>query len=155
MSIGGQQHYLWCAVDQDGDVLDILVQLRRNRAVDERFFRRVLAGQRQEPRRTVTDRLSNHGPSIRTVLPTTLHDTSKYAKNRAESLNQHTRRWERHMQGFKSDCQAQRFRGSFRYGRRLMSANNHRLVRGRAFAVWSVVTYAERSTRKSSCVYIA
>ena len=64
VSIAGQQHYLWRAVDQDGDVLDILVQRRRNRNAAERFFRKVLVGQGQEPRRTVTDGLSSNAPAI-------------------------------------------------------------------------------------------
>jgi len=74
VSIGGQQHYLWRAADQDGDVLDILVQRRRNRAAAERFFRKVLAGQGQEPRRAVTDGLSSYVPAIRTVLPRSLSE---------------------------------------------------------------------------------
>ena len=147
MSIGGQQQYLWRAVDQDGDVLDILVQRRRNRKAAERFLRKVLTGQGQEPRRTVTDGLSSYPPAIREVLPSTVHDTSQYANNRAENSHQHTRRQERHMQGFKSVRQAQRFLelhgrvgNLFRYGRHLMSAKNHRLFRDRAFAVWSEAT---------------
>ena len=144
MSIVGRQHYLWRAVDQDGDLPDILVQRRRNRAAAERFVRKVLAGQGQEPRRTVTDGLSSYPPAIRAVLPGTVHDTSQYANNRAENSHQHTRRRERQMQGFKSVRQAQRFLGLlsrvgnlFRYRRHLMSAKNHRLFRDRAFAVWS------------------
>ena len=70
VSIAGQRHYLWRAVDQDGDVIDILVRRRRNRMAAERFFRKVLAGQRQEPRRTVTDGLSSY-PVLRIYSPTT------------------------------------------------------------------------------------
>ena len=149
VSIGGKQHYLWRAVDQDGDVLDILVQRRRNRAAAKRFFRKVLAGQGQEPRRAVTNGLSSYVPAIRTVLSSAVHDTTKYANNRAEISHQHTRRQERQMQGFKSVRQAQRFlelhnrvSNLFRYGRHLLTAKNHRLFRDRAFAVWSVVTCA-------------
>ena len=149
VSIAGRRHYLWRAVDQDGDVLDILLQRRRNRKAAERFFRKILTGQGQEPRRTVTDGLSSYPPAIREVLPNTVHDTRQYANNRAENSHQHTRRRERQMQGFKSVRQAQRFLGLhgrvgnlFRYGRHLMSARNHRLFRDRAFAVWSAVTCA-------------
>ena len=149
VSIAGQRHYLWRAVDQDGDVLDILIQYRRNRTAAAPFFRKVLNGQGQEPRRTVTDGLSSYPPAIREVLPNTVHDTSQYANNRAENSHQHTRRRERQMQGFKSVRQAQRFLGLqcrvgnlFRYGWHLMGAKNHRLFRDRAFAVWSAVTYA-------------
>ena len=128
ITIGGRRHYLWRAVDQDGDVLDILVQRRRNRAAAERFFRKVLAGQGQEPRRTVTDGLSSYPPAIRAVLPGTVHDTSQYANNRADNSHQHTRRRERQMQRFKSVRQTQRFLelhgrvgNLFRYGRHLMT----------------------------------
>ena len=144
VSIAGKQHYLWRAVDQDGDVLDLLVQRRRNWAAAERFFRRVLKGQCQEPRRVVSDGLTRYAPAIRNVLPGTVHDNSEYANNRAENSHQHTRRRERQMQGFKSTRQAQRFLGLharvgnlFRYGRHLISAKHHRLSRERAFSVWS------------------
>jgi putative transposase len=149
ISISGQQFYLWRAVDQDGDVLDILVQRRRNRAAAERFFRKVLAGQGAEPRRAVTDGLRSYVPAIRTVLPSTIHDTAQYASNRAENSHQHTRRQERQMQRFKSPPHAQRFLSLharignlFRYGRHLITAAHHRLFRDRAFAVWQAVTCA-------------
>jgi len=149
VSIGGQQHYLWRAVDQDGDVLDILIQSRRDQKAAERFFRRVLKGQGGEPRRAVTDGLRSYPPAIRRVLPSAIHDRTKYANNRAEKSHQHTRRRERQMQRFKSPQQAQRFLGLharvgnlFRYGRHLISATYHRLFRANAFAVWSEVTFA-------------
>ena len=149
VSIGGRQHYLWRAVDQDDDVLDILVQKRRDRKAAERFFRKVLGGQGCEPRRVVTDGLRSYVPAIRTVLPGALHDTAKYANNRADNSHQPTRRREGQMQKFKSKQQAQRFLALyarvgnlFRYGRHLLSAANHRLLRARAFATWQQVTCA-------------
>lgn len=149
VSIEGTQHYLWRAVDQDGDVLDILIQKRRDRQAAERFFRKVLKGQGREPRRVVSDGLKSYLPAIYNVLPSALHDKTKYANNRAENSHQHTRRRERQMQWFKSSGQAQRLLGLharvgnlFRYGRHLMKAKHHRLFRDRAFAVWSSVTYA-------------
>ena len=108
VSIGGQQHYLWRAVDQESDVLDILVQRRRNRAAAERFFRKVLKGQGQEPRRVVTDGLRSYPAAIHSILSDTEHDTTRYANNRAENSHQHTRRRERQMQRFKSIRQAAR-----------------------------------------------
>lgn len=147
VSIAGQQCYLWRAVDQDGDVLDILVQERRDRKAAERFFRKVLRGQENEPRRVVTDGLRSYAPAVRDVLPTAYHDTEKYANNRAENSHQHTRRRERQMQRFKSKRHVQRFLGLharvgnlFRYGRHLLRAVNHRLFRARAFATWQQVT---------------
>ena len=85
ISISGQQFCLWRAVDQDGDVLDILVQRRRNRVAAERFFRKVLAGQGAEPRRAVTDGLRSYVPAIRTVLPSTIHDTAAKMLGSGES----------------------------------------------------------------------
>lgn len=136
----GESVYLWRAVDQDGDVLDILVQRRRNQAAAERFFRKILQRQGRAPRFVVTDRLSSYPPAIRTVLPEAKYDTRCYANNRAENSHQETRRRERQMQRFKSAQQAQRFlslharvNNLFRYGRHLVSAVNHRILRDRAF----------------------
>lgn len=149
ISINGERLYLWRAVDQDGDVLDILVQPRRDRTAAERFFRKILKGQGSEPRRVVTDGLRSYAPAIGNVLPTAEHDTDKYANNRAENSHQPTRRRERQMQRFKSRHQAQRFlslharvNNLFRYGRHAMSAKNHRVFRSKAFAIWSQVTCA-------------
>lgn len=149
VKICGEQHYLWRAVDQDGDVLDILVQRRRDARAAERFFRKVLKGQKEEPRRLVTDKLRSYVPAARRALPTTIHDTEHYANNRAELSHQPTRQRERQMRRFKSRHHAQRFlalharvNNLFRYGRHLLRAHNHRLFRARAFAVWSKVTCA-------------
>ena len=147
VKINGESLYLWRAVDQDGDVLDILVQRRRNRATAERFFRKVLQRQGRAPRCVVTDRLASYPPAIRTVLPEAAHNTGRYANNRAENSHQPTRRRERQMQRFKSADHAQRFlslhasvNNLFRYGRHLVRAENHRLLRQRAFSTWSEIT---------------
>lgn len=68
-------------VDQDGDCLDILVQRRRNAKAAERFFRKLLKGQTEEPRRLITDELRSYGPAARSALPTANHDTERYANN--------------------------------------------------------------------------
>ena len=109
VTIQGQRQYLWRAVDQDGDVLDILVQPRRDRRAAKRFFRKLLKGQGGEPRRLVTDKLRSYGAAHRTVMPSVLHDTSRYANNRAEVSHQPTRQRERQMRRLKSAAQAQRF----------------------------------------------
>jgi transposase-like protein len=67
--INGGQHYLWRAVDQDGDVIDILLQSRRDQRAAERFFRRLLRSQGKEPFRIITDRLKSYGAARRTILP--------------------------------------------------------------------------------------
>jgi putative transposase len=109
VNIRGQQHYLWRAVDQDGDVIDILLQPRRDRRPVERFFRKLLKGQGREPRRLVTDKLRSYAAAHRTIMPSVTHDTSQYANNRAEVSHEPTRQRERGMRRFKSMAQAQRF----------------------------------------------
>ena len=84
VTIQGRQQYLWRAVDEAGDVLDILVQPRRNRHAAVRFFRKLLKTQRQVPRRQITDKLRSYSAACRTVMPSVLHCTDQYANNRAE-----------------------------------------------------------------------
>lgn len=107
--INGQQHYLWRAVDQDGNVIDILVQPRPEQRAAERFFRRLLRGQGKEPFRIVTDKLRSYSAALRTILGEVAHGTERYANNRAEVSRQPTRQRERQMRRFKSAGQAQRF----------------------------------------------
>ena len=147
--INGQQQYLWRAVDQDGDVIDILVQPHRDQRAAERFFRRLLRSQGKDPLRIVTDKLKSYAAAMRTVLSDVAHDTRRYANNRAEVSHQPTRQRERQMRRFKSPVQVQRFlsvhgviQNLFRVGRHLLSSTNHRLLRSRSFAVWRTVTAA-------------
>ena len=147
--INGRQHYLWRAVDQDGDVIDILVQPRRDQRAAERFFRRLLRGQGKEPFRIVTDKLRSYSAALRRILGEVAHSTERYANNRAEVSHQPTRQRERQMRRFKSAGQAQRFlslhgvvQNLFRRGRHLLKATNHRLLRLRSFAIWQTVTAA-------------
>jgi len=149
VTIQGQRKYLWRAVDQDGDVIDILVQPRRDRRAAKRFFRKLLKGQGGEPRRLVTDKLRSYSAAHRVVMPSVVHDTGRYANNRAEVSHQPTRQRERQMRRFKSAAQAQRFLSVhgvilnlFRVGRHLLRPANHRMLRARSFLVWSEVTCA-------------
>jgi transposase-like protein len=84
--INGQQQYLWRAVDQDGDVIDILLQSRRDQRAAERFLRRLLRGQGKQPFRIITDKLKSYSAASRTTLPGVTHDTQQYANNRAENF---------------------------------------------------------------------
>jgi putative transposase len=147
--IQGQQQYLWRAVDQDGDVIDILVQPHRDQRAAERFFRRLLRGQGQKPFRIITDKLKSYSAARRTILCDVTHHTQRYGNNRAEGSHQPTRHRERQMRRFKSARQAQRFlslhgvvQNLFRVGRHLLSSTNHRLCRSRSFALWRTVTAA-------------
>ena len=84
VTIQGQRQYLWRAVDQDGDVIDIWLQSRRDRRAAARFFRKLLKGQRREPRRLSTDKLRSYSAAHRTVMPSVIHSTRQYENNRAE-----------------------------------------------------------------------
>ncbi len=102
LRIRGKTHYLWRAVDQDGHVLDILVQSRRNTKAAKRFFQKLLRGLQYVPRVIVTDKLKSYGTAKRQILPHVEHRQSKYLNNRAEVSHQPTRRREQQMQRFKS-----------------------------------------------------
>ena len=145
----GRQQYLWRAVDEDGDVIDILVQSRRNRRAAIRFFRKLLKGQGCVPRRLITDKLRSYPAACRTVMPSVVHCTDQYANNRAEVSHQSTRQRERQMRRFKSAAHAQRFlsvhgpiHNLFRVGRHLLRAVHYRLLRTRSFGIWDEVTCA-------------
>ena len=144
VKIDGRQHYLWRAVDQDGDVVDVFMQRRRDSKAAKRFFKRLLKNNCGEPRKIVTDKLRSYGVACRELIPDTTHDTSQYANNRAELSHQPTRVRERIMRRFKSMRQAQRFLTThaavyncFNLGRHLVSARHYRVFRLRAFASWS------------------
>ena len=145
--IRGKLHYLWRAVDQHGTVLDILVQSRRSAKAAKRFFKKLLKGLQYSPRVIVTDKLPSYGAAKRKILPGVEHRQSRYLNNRAEVSHQPTRRRERQMQRFKSPRQAQQFLSShgqihnlFQLRRHLLTANDHRAARGRAFLTWRDVT---------------
>ena len=144
--IRGKQHYLWRAVDQDGEVVDVFLQKRRDGKAAKRFFKRLLKNHKGEPRKIVTDKLRSYGVAHRELIPETIHDTSQYANNRAELSHEPTRVRERGMRRFKSMQQAQRFLGAhaavynlFNLGRHLVSAENYRFFRQRAFASWEKI----------------
>jgi putative transposase len=132
VTIQGRQHYLWRAVDEDGDVIDLLVQARRDRRAAARFFRKLLKGQGRKPRRLITDKLRSYSAAHRTVMPSVIHSTQQYANNRAEVSHQPTRQRERQMRRFKSAAHLQRFasvhglvQNLFRVGRHLLRSAHH------------------------------
>ena len=145
--IRGIQHYLWRAIDQDGEVVDVFLQRRRDGNAAKCFFKRLLRASGSEPRRIVTDKLRSYGVAHRELIPDTIHDTSQYANNRAELSHQPTRVRERGMRKFKSVQQAQHFLNThvavynlFNLGRHLISAEHYQLFRQRAFASWKCAT---------------
>jgi putative transposase len=149
VTVRGERLYLWRAVDQDGDVLDILVQKRKDKQAAARFFRKLMKGQGRSAREIVTDKLPSYGAARKAVMSTSMHRDERYANNRAEVSHEHTRAQERQMRRFKSPGQAQRFlavqsqvHNLFRIGRHLLRASNYRLLRSRSFEMWQQVTYA-------------
>src|SRR5918998_1531157 len=102
VQIRGKLHYLWRAVDQYGNVLDVLVQSRRNTKAAKRFFRKLLKGLCYVPRVIVTDKLGSYAAAKRDILPGVEHRQSRYLNNRCEVSHQPTRRRERHMRRFKA-----------------------------------------------------
>ncbi|WP_405691534.1 IS6 family transposase [Streptomyces sp. NBC_00057] len=149
VKISGEQKYLWRAVDQDGNVLDILLQSRRDKAAAGRFFRRLMKKTRTVPRVVVTDKLRSYGAAHREVMPSVEHRSHKGLNNRAENSHQPTRQRERAMKGFRSVGGAQRFLSAFsgisphfRPHRHLMtaSASDHRAEMTVRFAIWDQIT---------------
>ena len=143
VKIGGKQWYLWRAVAQDGDVVDIFLQSRRDGNAAKRFFKRLIKKSRNGPRKIVTDRLRSYGVAHRELIPETIHVTDQYSNNRAELSHQPTRVRERVMRRFKSSRQAQRFLNVhaavynlFNLGRHLITAKYYRSLRQWAFLSW-------------------
>jgi putative transposase len=146
LKINGRLHYLWRAVDQDGDVLDILVQSHRDKKAAKRFFRKLLKGLRYAPRVIITDKLKSYHAAKQEIMPSVEHRQDKGQNNRAENSHQPTRLREKVMRRFKSAGHAQRFlsvfgiiTSFFRVGRHLYRANGYREVMKTRFAVWEEV----------------
>ena len=109
ITIRGKLHYLWRAVDQDGDVIDILMQKRKDKKAALRFFKKLLKKQGGVPFELMTDKLRSYGSAKKEVMPSVTHIQDRYSNNRAENSHQRTRQQERQMRGFKSHKQAQLF----------------------------------------------
>ncbi len=144
--IGGKQHYLWRAVDQDGEVVDVYLQQHRDARAAKRFFRRFLKSS-GIPRKIITDKLRSYGVAHRSLIPESDHSTKQYANNRAELSRQPTRVRERGMRRFKSIEHAQRFLEGHAAVYNLFNLHRHslrrkyfKLFRLRSFAIWDAVT---------------
>ncbi|MET8538451.1 IS6 family transposase [Streptomyces sp. NPDC005065] len=147
IKVSGELKYLWRAVDQDGNVLDILVQNRRDKAAARRFFRRLMKKTRAVPRVVVTDKLRSYKAAHREAMPSVEHRSHKGLNNRAENSHQPTRQREHAMKGFRSVGAAQRFLSAFsgisphfRTRRHLRTATEHRFEMTIRFTLWDHVT---------------
>jgi putative transposase len=143
VAIGGRRLYLWRAIDGEGEILDVLVQARRDKRAALRLMRKLLKKQGVRPETLVTDRLSSYAAAARDLGLSGVHVRAKAEDNRAESSHVPIRRRERTMQGFRSPGSAQRFlaihatvANTFTTSRHLVSASSHRFLRAQAFAAW-------------------
>ena len=153
LTINGTLQYLWRAVDQNGEVLDILVQPRRNKRAAKKFFRKLLQRLQYVPRAIITDKLGSYAAAKAELLPDVAHIQARRANNRAENSHQPTRERERRMRSFKSAGHAQRFLATFgviasffRPGRHLLAARHYREVMRRRFTQWSEVVHPSFAT---------
>ncbi|MBC6445519.1 MAG: IS6 family transposase [Alphaproteobacteria bacterium GM202ARS2] len=143
IKIKGETFYLWRAVDQHGDVLEIMVQRRRNKKAAKRFLKKLFK-QYGQPRGMITDKLRSYGAAKKEVMPDVDHRQHKGLNNRAKMSHKPTRRRERVMQRFKSPHHAQRFCAAHNQintivppRRHLLSANSYRHARNDAFDLWN------------------
>ncbi len=151
--------YLWRAVDSEGEVLDILVQSRRNKKAALKLMRKLLKKQGYAPNKVVTDKLPSYGAALRDLNMTGKHVTGGRSNNRAENSHLPVRQRERRMQGFKSSGSAQRFlsthaairhlarrprsgANTFNVQRHLITRKTMRQFRGDAMNTWRTVTAA-------------
>jgi putative transposase len=150
LSINGERQYLWRAVDQDGHVLDILVQRRRDKHAAKKFFRKLLKGLTYVPRVIITDQLKSYEAAKREILPGVEHRQHRYLNNRAENSHQPTRQRERTMRRFKSAGHAQRFLSAhgpilshFRPRRHRLRARDYRQEMAYRRHIWREITATE------------
>jgi putative transposase len=149
VSIAGRQMYLWRAVDDEGEVLDILVQGKRDSNAALRLMRNLLKNQKLVPTSIVTDCYRAYDAALRELGLSRIHRRGKRLNNRAESSHVPIRRRERKMQGFRSVGSAQRFLSSysasyntFNVCRHLTTASTHRILRSQAFHAWNTAVAA-------------
>ena len=142
--IAGQRMYLWRAVDDEGEVLDLLVQRRRDSRAALRFMRKLLKKQGFAPKLLVTDKLRSYASAFRRLGLSCPHEQRLRKNNRAENSHQVVRRRERKLQQFKSSRSAQRFlsmhaavHNTFNFQRHLVSRSTLRVFRAEAAAQWS------------------
>ena len=146
ITIRGKKHWLWRAIDANGDALDILVQPRRNAKAAKRFFQRLVA-QFGEPRVVITDKLRSYIKPIKLLAPSADHRAHKGLNNAIEVSHRPTRKREKICGRFKSHRQAQRFLSAhdqinliFRPRRYQLTATSYRHARSDAFGLWADYT---------------
>jgi putative transposase len=152
LTIHGRRHDLWRAVDQDENVLDILVQRRRNKKAVKTFFKKLLNGLQYVPRVIITDQLKRDAAAKGEVMPGVEHRQHRSLKNRCEHSHRPTRERARLLQRFKSPGHAQRLLSAYgliaqhcRPRRHLLSASAYRQERRNRFESWAEITGTARA----------
>ena len=147
LKIAGEQKYPWHAVDQEGQVLDVLVQAKRDKEAAARFFKMVLRGTGQAPRKVVTVKFASYVQPCARILHNSCHIRDKGANNRAENSHQPTRLRATRIKRFKSVAEAQRFLSIFSeignlfaLARHTLSASSHRILLDKSLRTWSAVS---------------
>jgi putative transposase len=147
VKINGVRHHLWRAVDQDGTVLDILLQSKRNAKAAKRFLAKLMKKQRRTPRVLVTDKLRSYGVAHRELMSSVDHRSHQGLNNRAKNSHQPTRQRERAMKSFRTVGRAQKSLSAFsqisphlRPRRHRMTAPGHRAEMTVRFAIWEQIT---------------
>ena len=147
ITINGTKHWLWRAVDQDGFVLDALVQSRRDKNAAERLLRKLMRKQSGAPRVMITDKLRSYGAARNKMRMKFEHRQHKGLNNRAENSHQPTRRRERIMKRFKSARHLQRFvsihdpiANLFHFPRNAQNATDYRTLRAAAMVAWHEIS---------------
>jgi transposase-like protein len=150
VSIQGQRLYLWRAVDSEGEILDVLVQPRRDKVAALKLMPKLLKKQGYAPNALVTDKLPSYGAARRELGLVACHEQDLRKNNRAGNFHQVVRRREQKMLGFKSSASAQRFlsihaavRNAFNLQRHLIFRRSLRLVRAEAAEQWQIATAVE------------
>ncbi len=143
LKIDGRMLYLWRAVDAEGEVLDVLVQSKRNKHAALKLMRKLLKKYAFVPERLITDDLRSYSAAAHALGIESRHGRGRWENNRAENSHQPTRQRERKMQRFKSAGSAQKFLSShaavyntFNVQRHLTSAQTHRTLRAAAMNTW-------------------
>jgi putative transposase len=149
LKIDGRMVYLWRAVDAEGEVLDVLVQSRRNKRAALKLMRKLLKKYGTGPEKLITDDLRPYSAAAHELGMSNRHERGRWRNNRAENSHQPIRRRERKMQGFKSTGSAQKFLSIhaatyniFNVQRHLTSARTHRVFRASAMQTWREVVVA-------------
>lgn len=149
LRIGGKQMYLWRAVDDEGEVLDILLQSKRDKRAATKFLRKAIKRTMSVPQTIVSDKWRPTAAAIRDEVPTAAHLRGKRLNNRAENSHQPTRRRERKQQRFKSAKSAQcflsifsAFYNHFNIQRHLISRTTMKRFRSAAVNSWTAAIVA-------------